>query len=97
MTERLIARRPHDDMAPAPALYAAGAVLALSFAAAVGLAVRFIPLALALGAAGVVWVSLYRPVKVLYLARGRGSRPRLHCGRLRPAASRRRRSARGRS
>ena len=65
MTERLIARRPHDDMAPAPALYAAGAVLALSFAAAVGLAVRFIPLALSLGAAGVVWVSLYRPVKVL--------------------------------
>ena len=65
MTERLIARRPNDDMALAPALYAAGAVLALSFAAAVGIAVRFIPVALALGAAGVVWVSLYRPVKVL--------------------------------
>ena len=65
MTERLIARRPNDDMALAPALYAAGAVLALSFAAAVGLAVPLHPVALSLGAAGVVWVSLYRPVKLL--------------------------------
>ncbi|MGH6924809.1 MAG: DUF2339 domain-containing protein [Propylenella sp.] len=65
MTERLILHRPHDDAAPAPALYAAGAVLSLSFAMAVGLATRFIPLALALGAAGIVWVSLYRPVRLL--------------------------------
>jgi uncharacterized membrane protein len=65
MTERLIARRLDDDRAPAPALYAAGAVMALSFAASVGLATRFIPLALSLGAAGIVWVSLYRPVKLL--------------------------------
>jgi uncharacterized membrane protein len=65
LTERLIARRPDDDMALAPALYAAGAVLALAFAFAVGLATRFIPLSLSLGAAGVVWVSLYRPVRVL--------------------------------
>ena len=65
MTERLIAKRPDDDMAPAPALYAAGAVLALSFACSVGLATRFIPLLLSLGAAGIVWVSLYRPVKLL--------------------------------
>ncbi len=65
MTEKLIARRPHDDMAPAPALYAAGAVLALSFAASVGLATRFIPISLSLGAAGTVWVGLYRPVRLL--------------------------------
>jgi uncharacterized membrane protein len=65
LTERLIARRPDDDMALAPALYAAGAVLALSFAFAVGLATRFIPVSLSLGAAGVVWVSLYRPVRIL--------------------------------
>jgi len=65
MTERLIARRPDDDMALGPALYAAGAVLALSFAASVGLAVRFIPISLSFGAAGVVWVSLYRPVRTL--------------------------------
>ena len=65
MTERLIARRPEDDTALAPALYAAGAVLALSFAFAVGLATRFIPLALSLGAAGIVWVSLFRPVRLL--------------------------------
>jgi uncharacterized membrane protein len=64
-TERLIAARPHDAKAPAPAFYAAGAVLALSFAASVGLATRFIPLALALGAAGVAWVSMRRPVIVL--------------------------------
>lgn len=67
MTERLIPRRPYDDVAPAPAIYAAGAVLALSFAFAVGLATRFIPLSLSLGAAGIVWVSLYRPVKLLAL------------------------------
>ena len=65
MAERLIARRPHHDAAPAPAFHAAGAVFALAFAMAVGLATRFIPLALSLGAAGVVWVSLYRPVKAL--------------------------------
>ncbi len=65
LTERLIARRPDDDMALAPALYAAGAVLALSFAFAVGLATRFIPISLSLGAAGIVWVSLYRPVRIL--------------------------------
>jgi len=65
LTERLIARRPDDDKALAPALYAAGAVLSLSFAFAVGLATRFIPVALSLGAAGVVWVSLYRPVRIL--------------------------------
>ncbi len=65
MTERLIARRPRDDMAPAPALYAAGAVLSLCFAMSVGLATRFIPLALSLGAAGIVWVSLQRPVRLL--------------------------------
>ncbi len=65
LTERLIARRPDDDKALAPALYAAGAVLALSFAFAVGLATRFIPISLSLGAAGIVWVSLYRPVKIL--------------------------------
>ncbi len=65
MTERLIARRPWDATAPAPALYASGAVLALSFAFAVGLATRFIPLALSLGAAGIAWVSLQRPVKLL--------------------------------
>ncbi len=65
LTERLIARRPEDDKALAPALYAAGAVLTLSFAFAVGLATRFIPIALSLGAAGVVWVSLYRPVRIL--------------------------------
>ena len=65
MTERLIARRPNDDMAPAPAIYAAGVVLALSFACAVGLQTRFIPLSLSLGAAGIVWVALYRPVKLL--------------------------------
>jgi uncharacterized membrane protein len=65
MTERLIARRPQDDQAPAPAIYAAGAVLALSFACAVGLQARFIPLSLSLGAAGVAWVSLYRPVRLL--------------------------------
>jgi uncharacterized membrane protein len=65
MTERLIARRPGDDKALAPALYAAGAVLALSFAFSVGLATRFIPLALSIGTAGIVWVGLYRPVKVL--------------------------------
>jgi uncharacterized membrane protein len=63
--ERLIARRPGDFSVPAPAFYAAGAVLALSFAMSVGLASRFIPLALTLGAAGVAWVSLHRPVKVL--------------------------------
>ncbi len=65
MTERLIRARPEDDMAPAPALYAAGAVLALSFACAVGLASRFIPVSLSLGAAGVAWVSLYRPIRIL--------------------------------
>ncbi len=65
LTERLIARRPEDDKALAPALYAAGAVLTLSFAFAVGLATRFIPISLSLGAAGVVWVSLYRPVRIL--------------------------------
>jgi uncharacterized membrane protein len=65
MAERLIGRRPHDDVAPAPAFYAAGAVFALAFAMAVGLATRFVPLALSLGAAGVVWVSLYRPVRAL--------------------------------
>jgi uncharacterized membrane protein len=65
ITERLIARRPRDDTALAPALYAAGAVLALSFAFSVGLATRFVPLALSLGTAGVVWVSLYRPVRAL--------------------------------
>jgi hypothetical protein len=52
MTERLIGARPDDAKAPAPAFYAAGAVLALSFAASVGLATRYIPLALSLGAAG---------------------------------------------
>ena len=65
LTERLIAHRPDDDRALAPSLYAAGAVLALSFAFAVGLATRFIPVSLSLGAAGIVWVSLYRPVRVL--------------------------------
>jgi uncharacterized membrane protein len=65
MTEKLISKRPDDNMAPAPALYAAGAVLALSFACSVGLVPRFIPLSLSLGAAGIVWVSLYRPVKLL--------------------------------
>jgi uncharacterized membrane protein len=65
LTERLIVRRPEDAKALAPALYAAGAVLALSFAFAVGLATRFIPIALSLGAAGIVWVSLYRPVRIL--------------------------------
>ena len=65
LTERLIARRPEDDKALAPALYAAGTVLALSFAFAVGLATRFIPISLSLGAAGIVWVSLYRPVRIL--------------------------------
>lgn len=65
LTERLIAHRPDDDKALAPALYAAGAVLALSFAFAVGLATRFIPISLSLGAAGIVWVSLYRPVRIL--------------------------------
>ncbi len=65
LTERLIARRPEDDKALAPAFYAAGAVLTLAFAFAVGLATRFIPIALSLGAAGVVWVSLYRPVRIL--------------------------------
>ncbi len=65
ITERLIAERPADDKALAPSFYAAGAVLCLSFAFAVGLVTRFIPLALSLGAAGVAWVSLYRPVKVL--------------------------------
>ncbi len=65
LTERLIAHRPDDDKALAPALYAAGAVLALAFACAVGLASRFIPISLSLGAAGIVWVSLYRPVRIL--------------------------------
>lgn len=65
MTERIIACRRDDDMAPAPAIYAAGAVLALSFACAVGLQTRFIPLSLSVGAAGVAWVSLYRPVRLL--------------------------------
>ena len=63
--ERLIRARPADDSAPAPALYAAAAVLSLSFAMAVGLSKEFIPLALSLGAAGVVWVTLMRPVKIL--------------------------------
>ena len=80
---------------PRPALYAAGAVLALSFACAVGLATRFIPLSLSLGAAGIVWVSLYRPVKLLsWLAvvvagarlRRDRLRPALHAGRDRHAA-----------
>lgn len=65
MAERLIARRPGDAQAPGPALYAAGAVLALSFACAVGLATRFIPIALSLGVAGIVWVGLRRPVRLL--------------------------------
>jgi uncharacterized membrane protein len=65
MAERLIARRPADFPAPAPAYYASGAVLALSFAISVGLSTRYIPLALALGAAGVVWVARARPVAVL--------------------------------
>jgi uncharacterized membrane protein len=65
MAERLIARRLWDAVAPAPALYASGAALALSFAFSVGLATRFIPTALSLGAAGIVWVGLYRPVKLL--------------------------------
>jgi uncharacterized membrane protein len=65
MAERLVGRRPDDDVAPAPAFYAAGAVFALAFAMAVGLATRFVPLALSLGAAGVVWVSLHRPVTAL--------------------------------
>jgi uncharacterized membrane protein len=65
IAERLIARRPADFTAPAPALYAGGAVLALAFACSIGLATRFIPTALSLGAAGIVWVSLYRNVKAL--------------------------------
>jgi uncharacterized membrane protein len=65
MAERLIARRPADFSAPAPAYYASGAVLALSFAISVGLSTRYIPLALALGAAGIVWVARVRPVAVL--------------------------------
>ena len=65
MTERLIARRPDDRTAPAPALYAAGAVLALSVAIAVGLDTALIPLAFSLGAAGVVFVALTRPVAIL--------------------------------
>jgi uncharacterized membrane protein len=65
VAERLIRRRPHDFSAPAPAFYAAGAVLSLSFACAVGLAAEFIPLALSLGAAGVIWVTRRRPVWVL--------------------------------
>ena len=43
MTERLIARRPADLAAPAPAFYASGAVLALAFAIAVGLSARLHP------------------------------------------------------
>lgn len=65
MAERLIARRRGDLAAPAPALYAAGAVLALAFAMAVGLTPGFIPLALSLGAAGVAWVTIQRPVPAL--------------------------------
>jgi uncharacterized membrane protein len=65
VTERLAQYRSHDPAAPAPALAAAGAVLALAFAVAVGLNTGFIPLALSLGAAGVAWVSLHRPVAAL--------------------------------
>nr|MBA3519496.1 DUF2339 domain-containing protein [Hyphomicrobiales bacterium] len=65
MAERLIARRSGDFAAPAPAFYAAGSVLALAFAMSVGLAAGFIPLALSLGAAGVAWVALNRPVPAL--------------------------------
>ena len=75
--------------APAPALYASGAVLALSFAIAVGLATRFIPLALSLGAAGVVWVGLYRPVTVLAWLASLLAALACHRNRHRPAASRR--------
>ena len=96
LTERLIARRPDDDKALAPALYAAGAVLALSFAFAVGLATRFIPISLSLGAAGVVWVSLYRPVAALSWLAVVGRRPRLRRRSSSARPSRRRSSARGR-
>lgn len=65
ITERLIARRPDDDGAPAPACYATGAVLALALAIGVGLWTQLIPLALALAAVGIVWVSLHRPVRIL--------------------------------
>ena len=86
MTERLIARRPHDDMAPAPALYAAGAVLALSFAAAVGLADPLHP-ARAFARRGGRRLGQPLPSgEGACLARGRGRRPRLRGDRLRPAA-----------